>query len=249
MTLILPLQRAGARLLDLLAPRCCAACTARLPFPRELFCDECQAQALPAETDASVVVSLGTFPVAAVARYRPPWSKAIRNFKYAGRSDLAGPLARSMWNGAAGLCNEPVVFVPVPLHPKRLCERGYNQSGLLAHRLARLASSTVDRTTLRRTTHTAQQARLKREDRERNLQQSMQAAAWRDTRPVVLVDDVLTTGATLQECTRVLSAAGATVVGACVIAVAGAAEDGPGWDDTDHDTVSPEQDLGLLRRQ
>lgn len=246
MRLSLPLQRAGARLLDLLAPRCCAACSTRLPFPRQLFCDECQAQALPAETDASVVTSLGAFPVATVARYRPPWSIAIRNFKYASRSDLAGPLAHSMWNGAAGWCGEPVVFVPVPLHPKRLCERGYNQSGLLAHRLARLASSTVDVTTLRRITHTAQQARLKREDRERNLQHTMQAAAWCDTRPVVLVDDVLTTGATLLECTRVLRAAGATVVGAWVIAVAGAAQDGTGWDDSDQDTVSPEPDLGLL---
>lgn len=246
MRLILPLQQAGARLLDLLAPRCCAACTARLPFPRELFCQECQAQALPAETDASLVTSLETFPVVAVARYRPPWSIAIRNFKYASRSDLAGPLARSMWNAVAGLCGEPVVFVPVPLHPKRLCERGYNQSGLLAQRLARLASSAVDVVTLRRITHTAQQARLKREDRARNLQHTMQAATWRDTRPVVLVDDVLTTGATLQECTRVLSAAGARVVGACVIAVAGAVQDGTGWDDADHDAVSAEPDLGLL---
>ncbi|HEX2878528.1 MAG TPA: ComF family protein [Polyangiaceae bacterium] len=236
----LSIQQLGTRLLELLAPRCCAVCAARLPFPQELFCGECQAD----ETGTSIVTALSEFPVAAVARYQPPWSMAIRNFKYADRSDLAAPLARAVWTGVKPLLSAPVVFVPVPLHPKRLCERGYNQSALLAHRLARLASSTVDVATLRRVNDTAQQARLNREDREQNLQHTMQAAPWRDARPVVLVDDVFTTGATLLECERALSAAGARVVGACVIAIAGRDPN-----DTQHEpghAVQPEPLLGIL---
>jgi ComF family protein len=145
--------------------------------------------------------------------------------------------------GLQPLLSASVVFVPVPLHPKRLCERGYNQSALLAHRLARLASSTVDVATLRRVDDTAQQARLKREDRGRNLRHTMQAVAWRDARPVVLVDDVFTTGATLLECQRALSNAGAQVVGACVIAIAGRDPN-----DTQHDPehVQPEPLFGIL---
>jgi ComF family protein len=151
-----------------------------------------------------------------------------------------------IWRAARPQLTAPVVFVPVPLHPKRLCERGYNQSALLAHRLARLASSTVDVTTLRRLDNTAQQARLKREDREQNLQHSMQAATWRDTRPVVLVDDVFTTGATLSECERALGEAGARVVGACVIAIAGRDPNDPEHDPSDDGGLHPEPMLGIL---
>jgi ComF family protein len=171
---------------------------------------------------------------------------AIRNFKYANRSDLADPLARAVWSEAKSLLSASAVFVPVPLHPKRLCERGYNQAALLAHRLARLASNAVDVSTLRRVDNTAQQARLKREDRERNLQHTMQATRWCNSRPVVLVDDVFTTGATLLECERALNEAGARVVAACVIAIAGREPDGTARDAMPDTAVQPEPILGIL---
>jgi ComF family protein len=163
--------------------------------------------------------------VVALGRYRPPLSVGIRNFKYSGRSDLAGPFSRALWQHAGNAFDQGVIFVPVPLHPKRLCERGYNQAALLARGLARWASSTTSVTALRRTTHTAKQARLTRAEREHNVQHTMQASPGCGQQRIVLVDDVLTTGATLVECVRALHDAGARVAGACVLAVAGQDQD------------------------
>jgi predicted amidophosphoribosyltransferase len=131
-----------------------------------------------------------------------------------------------------------------------LCERGYNQSVLLARHLARLSGSRVDLTTLQRTAHTVQQARLKRDERGQNLLGTMFASPWRDSRPAVLVDDVLTTGATLVECTRALREAGAVVRGASVIAIAGSRHDGAGTVDLAEEMAPsgslPQRDLDLL---
>jgi ComF family protein len=132
------------------------------------------------------------------------------------------------------------------MHPKRLCERGYNQAALLARHLARLSSGAVNVRSLQRVANTAQQARLNREERSLNLQNTMQSRRWHDPRPAVLVDDVLTTGATLLECARALNEAGANVIGACVIALAGAASSSTGLDDVESPLPAPEPELGLL---
>lgn len=246
MDLVSPLKQLGSSLLQLLAPRCCAACAAPLPLPRTLFCCECESA--PSVLTRSEVASFdGDLPVVALGRYQAPLSLAIRHFKYAGRSDLAAPLARAMSPRTIALVGQPVIYIPVPLHPKRLCERGYNQSALLARQLARLSGSSVDLTTLQRIAHTAQQARLKRDEREHNLQRTMRASPWRDSRPVVLVDDVLTTGATLVECARALREAGAVVRGASVIAIAGNTQNAlDAVDLADERILEPQRDLDLL---
>jgi ComF family protein len=111
------------------------------------------------------------------------------------------------------------VIVPVPLHPRRLVARGYNQSIELARGLGRSAGLPVVADALRRTRNTAPQLSLDRHERRENIRDAFAASPARvHGRRVLLVDDVYTTGATLTECARTLLAAGAAGVDVLVLA-------------------------------
>ncbi len=108
------------------------------------------------------------------------------------------------------------VLVPVPLHPRKLRERGYNQSRLLAETFARAAGGgTRVAEPLRRVVDTPTQTRLDRRTRQENLKNAFAPAGGRPLDPArrfVLIDDVFTTGATLNACARVLRRAGAVTI-------------------------------------
>lgn len=149
----------------------------------------------------------------AIGPFEAPLSLAIKHFKYSGRTDLAEPLAELWWQRcgrAATHRGANVVLVPVPLHPRRLVERGYNQSALLATHLARLARVRVAHDALERVHATRQQARLSARQRQHNLHGAFAVSRCsglgQDTR-IVLVDDVVTTGATLAACQTACRAA------------------------------------------
>jgi ComF family protein len=104
----------------------------------------------------------------------------------------------------------PDLIVPVPLHPKRLRERGFNQSGVLAGELARKIKVPVSFDVIRRKHQTLPQTRLKRAERLKNVKGAFEICDV-DTvrgRRVLLVDDVYTTGTTLSECARILKSKG-----------------------------------------
>ena len=191
--------------LDSLAPRTCGACGRT--GAKGALCAECLdelswAACFPARS------ALGSLPVRAVGAFSPPLSLAIKQFKYSGRTDLALPLAELWWQRWAPsiVAASPIVLVPVPLHARRLVERGYNQSALLAMRLARLARARVWHDGLERTHYTEQQARLGAHDRAHNLHSAFKLRG-RPNAPgearIILVDDVVTTGATLRACEAV----------------------------------------------
>jgi ComF family protein len=214
-----------------LSPPTCAACDARLPR-RATFCAPCAAEVSPAEAWPSAakitpVEACGPDAPGGVLReavafgiFDGALARALRRFKYVGRPDLAVPLGQLAARAArrAGLDGD--IVVPVPLHPCRLAERGYNQAALLAAEVATALSRPLAACALARTRHTLQQARLTRLERAGNV-----AAAFRVPRPrmirgrrVILVDDVATTGATLGACREALLAAGAASVTVVVVA-------------------------------
>lgn len=126
---------------------------------------------------------------------------------------LGPPLGRAMASMVSSMSFSPDLVLPVPLHKKRLRERGFNQSVVLARRVARTLGVAIDVSVLTRTRQTCSQVGLGREERRRNV-----AGAFALGRPdilrgrsVLLVDDVMTTGATVMECSRVLGRAGAVV--------------------------------------
>lgn len=146
--------------------------------------------------------------------------QAIHQLKYQNLRVLRTPLAQLLQDY---LRTNPIpgeVLVPVPLHRKRLRERGYNQSDLLARQLGKLANLPVIADCLVRPRHTSPQARTTTvEERRSNV---VEAFACRDRRlqgkQVLLIDDVATSGATLDACAAALKAAGAISVWGLVLA-------------------------------
>jgi len=151
--------------------------------------------------------------------YLPPLREAICSFKYRGKHTLAQPLARLMISALpSGL--DVDVIVPVPLHPTRLRAREFNQSLLLADQLGRYLALPVSATNLVRTAATEPQTTLTRQARLQNLKKAFAVRRPRDIaeKRVLLVDDVFTTGTTLNECAKALRKAGSGPVFALTLA-------------------------------
>jgi ComF family protein len=140
----------------------------------------------------------------------------VHALKYEGRRSLARPLARLMRRRGADVLDGADYLVPVPLHPSRRRQRGFNQAEDLARHIGLPVLSA-----LRRTRATRPQLDLPAAQRHRNVRRAFaltQGGRHAAGRTVVLVDDVSTTGATLQACARVLKEAGAAEVRALTAA-------------------------------
>jgi ComF family protein len=195
-----------------LSPARCAACDDRLAR-RAVFCPICAATVHTVDPGESAVSSF--------AWYGGALRTALRRLKYDGRADLAAPLAELAVD-ALGAVEPGTIVIPVPLHPNRLIERGYNQAALLARRIASKRDLVLWPTGLERVRDTPRQARLARHARHDNVLAAFvptRADALRGHR-VLLVDDVTTTGATLDACRRALSGANVGSVRALVVAKA-----------------------------
>ncbi len=143
--------------------------------------------------------------------------EAIQAFKFSGKASLARPLAALVldgWRPPAGV----TAVVPVPLARARERERGYNQAALLAERIAASADLPLRPRWLTRLRDTPAQSELSAAERRANVRHAFGASPEVAGAHVVLVDDVLTTGATIAECSRALRAAGAAAIGVLTVA-------------------------------
>ena len=225
------MARWAALAADLLLPRQCAACETWLPLahahalcvacwhtlrmPVGTLCSRCGLPiSPPLPTCASCATRAPTFDTArALGLYLAgpallnPLARAVRALKFHGHRAVATSLGGAL----VGLLPLPAgsVVVPVPLHVSRLRERGYNQAVLLARALARRAHLRVVPRALVRHRSTPSQAHLDAAGRRANLANAFEATMALDAATVVLVDDVLTTGATADACATALRTAGA----------------------------------------
>lgn len=210
-----------------LGPRTCRRCGDRLDL----------SPAMPHGLEADCLRCRHRPPLiahaAAAAPYEPTLRRVIHAFKYDGRRSLATPLARLLVARGGHLLDGAACLVPVPLHPVRRLTRGFNQADDLARQVSRLLGGPPVVRALARCRRTGPQEGLTIEGRRRNvtgafrLSRQLSGARAHDARAscltgrvVVLVDDVRTTGATLDQCAAVLLEAGASEVRALTVALA-----------------------------
>jgi len=193
----------------------CAACIGELPALPE-SCPQC---ALPSRAAAVCGSCINRSPhfdaTLALWRYEFPCDGLVQALKYGAQLALAGFFARSL---ASRPLPEVDVVLPMPLHAKRLAERGFNQALEIARGLARYRGTPIEPRGVLRVKNTPPQTELPYEDRAKNVRGAFRCELDLSGASVAVLDDVMTTGATLNELARVLKRAGARRVENFVIA-------------------------------
>jgi ComF family protein len=200
-------------LLDLLMPPACAGCGQS----GSLLCDRCVGAFAPpfraedrfVAPDAGVALGDALVLAQSAFAYAGPMRRALAALKYSGASRLAPMLARAATPSLRTLLtiSGPAALVPVPVHAERRRERGYNQAALIARALG------PSQPILERVRPTTKQHRLDRSARLANMRGAFRVASNASVPSVaVLVDDIITTTATLEACASVLREAGVEAV-------------------------------------
>jgi ComF family protein len=194
----------------------CAPCEAALPALPTAHCPVC---ALPTPQGAVCGRCLRKHPqfdhAVAAFIYRFPADKLVQALKFGGQLDLANPLADSL---AARIAVRADCIVPMPLHPARLRQRGHNQSLEIARRLASRLEIPLHPHACARVRDTPPQSALTWKERGKNMRRAFQCSEDFSGKHVAIVDDVMTSGASLNELAIALRRAGAREISAWVAA-------------------------------
>ncbi len=209
--------------LSLVIPPLCVVCEKQLASWETWICARC-----------SLVVSMSAHPrsrlvpikdgrclrVHYALEYTPLVSRMIWEMKYSDKPSLATFLVQFLWLGAGDELSSDAVIVPVPIHPAKRRERGYNQSEILSWHMGRLKKARVLTKVLQKRRNTPSQTTLEKDARLRNVVGSFRVRDVSDlrSRRVVLIDDVATTGSTLRACAEALLDHGVEDISACVVA-------------------------------
>lgn len=222
---------AADALLDLLYPRrcpicekilekkeglVCGKCRERLPYIREPLCKKCgkplnrqEQEYCPdcGKTEHEFVCGRSIF------LYEKEFRRSVHRMKFQNRREYLDFYAREMAESGKMFIRQiqPGVLIPVPMHPRKRRERGFDQSRLLARKVGALAGIPVETKALARNRYTLPQKQLDARERRANLRGAFSLREGVPIRePVLLIDDIYTTGATLDEVCRTLKRAGIT---------------------------------------
>ncbi len=198
--------------------RVCKICRLKLPYVREPSCRKCGKPLYAEEKEYCRDCAAGKHVFRqgkAPFLYDEVMRQSVSRFKYGGRREYAAFYAEEILRKC---CREALLwkaeaFVPIPLHPSRRRKRGFNQAELLADELAKRTGIPSDAGLLRRVKKTHVQKELSREERSANLKGAFSVRKGNlPYKKVILIDDIYTTGSTVDEAARVLLKAGADSV-------------------------------------
>jgi ComF family protein len=218
---------------DFFIPRYCPSCKKKLELEENCICDECLSSIQKAEKDRLISEYMRKFKSSGIISgftslfvfekeealqsfiHSIKYNKRFLNAKFLGK--LIGENLRqeiTNWNID--------IIVPVPLHPLRKADRGFNQSKYIALGIGKQLSIKVKTNLLKRIRYTETQTNLTLKEREENISDAFKAKHKRviEGKTFLLVDDVITTGATIRECGKVLLDKGAIKVYSCSAAIA-----------------------------
>lgn len=218
-------------MLNILYPRRCPVCHRILRDQKALVCPGCESAFRPITEDYCLKCGSPVKPEEEYCRdcagkkrsfdegrgiffYDQKMRRSLIRYKYYGSREYADYYAVSMYRyGHRNILRwKPDVIIPVPLHQRKLRMRGFNQSGLLAERLGTFLDIPVSEGTLRKIRGTRSQKKLDAAQRRKNLRQAFRAERRLDGLIILLVDDVYTTGSTVEAAAACLKEAGAEKV-------------------------------------
>ena len=192
----------------------CVECYSKLRYIEEPYCKKCGKQLHKQEVEYcyDCATSIHIYKKGmAVFAYNDMVSKSIYRFKYHNRRYYAKAYGYAMAKRCGEMIKswQPDVLIPVPIHSKKMQKRGYNQAELIARELSALINIPIDNRCLRRTRHTKAQKELNRNERKKNLEKAFKISSnVVEYKKIVLIDDIYTTGSTIDECAKVLMEAG-----------------------------------------
>lgn len=219
-------------ILEFIYPPLCLACSALLPNTSTYVCDKCRNALvrssdhphLTAEVSGRLGDAVDGVRASFVFQKSGPLQSLVHSLKYENMEQVGGWLGEQLGDELVRTGVRPDFLIPVPLHRVKERERGYNQAALIAEGCALRTGGVVVAHAIRRTRHTRTQTKLSIEERNANVASVFTVdpvfAERVSGTTVMVVDDVITTGATIGACARVLRAAGAGHVLAGAAAVA-----------------------------
>lgn len=190
----------------------CTGCLQDLPVQRQVCCPVCALPTPQTETCGNCLKNSPWFDATIAAlNFEFPANTLIRALKYRGQLEVAEPLATVLAQRLAGH-TKPDLIIPMPLHSTRLKERGFNQAVEIARHVARLTNVSLDVGAVLRVRATEPQAGLPLEKRRKNIRGAFSAASDMSGKKIAVIDDVMTTGTSLDELAKTLKSAGASRV-------------------------------------
>ncbi|NOU01144.1 MAG: ComF family protein [Gallionella sp.] len=196
----------------------CAACDASLPYLNEPHCPICALPTLQGELCGRCLSHPPIFShTEVVFGYAFPLDKLIQAMKYGEQLTLANGFAKKLAQRIAQK-NLPDYIIPMPLHPARLKERGFNQSLLLAEKVAQELNLKLLPNACQRVRDTPSQSSLKWKERDKNMRDAFRCNVDLTGKRIALIDDVMTTGASLNALAKTIKKAGATHIETWIIA-------------------------------
>ena len=205
---------------DVLFPSLCYICNDLLDNDQKIICPECWNKIPPYKNISDKTLENRHFSKTFILfQFDETVRILIHLFKYKDHLSLTRYFARQSLCAHPALKNEVYdALVPVPLHKTRIRERGYNQSEVLAKALADLYGISLRCDYLQRIRPTKSQTKISHQEREKNVLNAFRCQVSLDNKRVLLIDDVITTGSTVDACAKILKEAGAAKIDVFAIA-------------------------------